>query len=261
VPGPDTLCFVVPSADEADLGKEIVPPGDQGLPPPWTSVIAASAGLPREANLRDDIEQLHDLMRTGRSRLDVRRFASFLGPSQDAGAAFTQARMAAGALLGLYRDSRAVAGVYEALDSLAGAQGYLNAQPDITPGDVLARARRWLPDDLPGGELPDDDAGSDELPAQWIWGLAAAGRAVAVMLRSLARDHGAPDSLRSELSRISRQVAAVRAEVMSALCHATLPEDVPPAGLAAAVADLIDVEVGQAAGLVGDDDVVGGRDR
>jgi patatin-related protein len=225
-----TLCFVVPSADEADLGKEIVPPGDQGLPPPWTSVIAASAGLPREANLRDDVEQLHDLMRTGRSRLDVRRFTSFLGPSPDAEAAFTRARTAAGTLIGLYRESRSVAGVYEALDSMAGGEGYLSAQPDITSGAVLARARRWLPDDLPGAELP----------AQWTWGLAAAARAVAVMLRSLAQDHGAPDSLRSDLSRISRQIAAVRAEVMSALGHAKLPEDVPPAGLAAAVADLID---------------------
>jgi predicted acylesterase/phospholipase RssA len=225
-----TLCFVVPSADETDLGREIVPPGDQGLPPPWTSVIAASAGLPREANLRDDIEQLHDLMRTGRSRLDVRRFASFLGPSAGAGAAFTQARSAAEALLGLYRESRAVAGVYEALDALAGADGYLNAQPGIEPEAVLAGPRRWLPDDLP----------REELPAQWTWGLAAAGRAVTVMLRSLAQDDDAPDALRSHLSRISRQIAAVRSAVMSAFAAAPPREDVPSAGLAAAVADLID---------------------
>jgi predicted acylesterase/phospholipase RssA len=226
-----TLCFVVPSADEADLGREIGPPREVSSSPPWTSVIKSAIGLPREADFRDDVEQLHGLIRGGRSSYDVKRFGGLIASiGKDT---FAEALELAAGALQLYRQSRAAAGVYEIRDAVARPGAYLDPVTDVDPEAVLAASRPWLPDEFPRA-----------LPPQWTWGLAAADRTVAVMLRTLAQDSGVADDVRAALSGLKQKIAAVRVAVINELSSGALPTEGPEAvGAAAALADRIYAEL------------------
>jgi patatin-related protein len=112
-----TLCYVVPSADESDPGRAISDPSltAPGLQPPWTSVTAASFGLPREADLRDDVEQIHEVLRAGRSSYDVSRLGYLLDPAKPdrLKGAITLASNG----FPLYRQARAAAAIYQIRDA------------------------------------------------------------------------------------------------------------------------------------------------
>jgi patatin-related protein len=109
-----TLCYVVPSGNEANLGDDIgsfAPSESRSgpLPLPWTSVVAAGIGLPREADFRDNVEQIHALIRSGRSEYDVTRFLKFLAPGGEP--ELDEAVSLATAAMPLYRQARAAAGI------------------------------------------------------------------------------------------------------------------------------------------------------
>ena len=232
-----TLCYVVPSADESDPGRSIPAPDPapdpasdhEGPQPPWTSVLAAALGLPREADLRDDVEQIHDVLRAGRSNYDVRRLRLLLADRTR----LTQAVGLATAGFGLYREARAAAGVYQIRDATLPPELFVRSPGEVVPDDVLQRRDlRWLPSEFP-----------TTLPSEWTWGLAAAQRVVAVLLRSLAHDRAVGDELRAGLSTVKLQVAAVDRAVHDELATRTLPDDDPVA--AAELADRVfdDLEV------------------
>ena len=226
-----TLCFIVPAAEEAALGREIGQPQAAGAPPPWTSVIKSAIGLPREADFRDDVEQLHELIRSGRSSADVGRFSHLIGSIGDA--SFPGALALAAGAMQLYRQSRAAAGIYEIRDAVARPGAYLDPVSGVDPGAVLARHRLWLPDEFPATLSP-----------SWTWGLAAAERAATVMLRALARDTKVADDVRATLSGISKKIAAVRVAVMARLSRAALPAAGPEAASeAASLADRVYAEL------------------
>ena len=117
-----TLCYVVPSASEGELGRGIAAPtapaapGGSGRPPPWTSVLQSALFLPREADLRDDVEQIHEVIRSGRSSYDAHRFR-LLVASPDG--LLDQGRRLATAGFPLYREARLGTGVYQVLDPTA----------------------------------------------------------------------------------------------------------------------------------------------
>jgi predicted acylesterase/phospholipase RssA len=205
-----TLCYVVPSASEGELGRGIAEPPRTGAgrPPPWTSVLQSALFLPREADLRDDVEQIHEVIRSGRSSYDARRFR-LLVASPDG--LLDQGRRLASAGFPLYREARLGTGVYQVLDATARPERFISSAGEVLPSDVRELPRQWLPDAFPTA-----------LPERWTWGLAAAKRTVAVLLRSLADDDEVPDGLRVELSRVKREVAAVDAAVGQRLAEADL---------------------------------------
>lgn len=222
-----TLCFVVPSAEEADLGREIGVPRAAGPPPPWTSVVTSAIGLRGEVDFRDDIQQLHEEIRAGRSSYDVERFRALIASiGEDS---FAEDIELATRALHLYRESRAAASVYEIWDAVARPYAYLDPVTDVDPEVVLAASRSWLPDEFPRTLSP-----------RWTWGLAAADRAVAVMLRTLAQDAEVADDVRATLSGIKQKIAAVRVAVLNELrAQAPSAADTEFAGAAAALTDRV----------------------
>jgi len=222
-----TLCFVVPSRDEAVLGRDIAPPegggaGDQpSEPPPWTSVAAAAFNFPREANFRDDIDHLHRTIRHGRSSFDVSRFLLLTEniPAAGAGAApeaedlLTEARGICTAVLPLYRQSCTAAAIYQVRDTIVRARphGYIDPVGEIADPGFGNDVHRWRPDTFP--------AAGDPLPTTWKWGADAADRVVRTMLRATtsksARGLHAASSeaglggLRKDLSQRLHQIAAI----------------------------------------------------
>jgi predicted acylesterase/phospholipase RssA len=234
-----TLCYVVPSAAEATLGDDITtPPSKAALPPPWTSVLSAAIGLPSEADFRDDLEQLHDLIRAGRSSYDVRRFRSLIAPGSAPLRAEGVALATGG--FGLYRQARAAAAIYEVRDAVATADpsAYLDPVTDVDPAQVTG-SHPWLPDAFPTA-----------LPTTWTWGLAASGRLVAVLLRSLADRTDAPDELRRSLAEAQAKITAIRAAVQVQWVGATLPLSGPDVVSAtAALADASFATLGVPAAL------------
>jgi predicted acylesterase/phospholipase RssA len=222
-----TLCFVVPSGDEAVLGRDITPPAGGGAgdqlpgPPPWTSVAAAAFGFPREANFRDDIDRLHRTIRHGRSSFDVSRFLLLTdnipaASTQAAPAAedlLTEARRICTAVLPLYRQSCTAAAIYQVRDTIVRSRpnGYIDPVSEITDPGFGNAAHPWLPGTFP--------AAGDPLPTAWKWGADVADRVVRTMLRATtsesARGLRAASSeadlgdLRKDLSKRLHQIAAI----------------------------------------------------
>jgi patatin-related protein len=214
-----TLCFVVPSGDEAVLGRDITPPsvhdGAAGQapepPPPWTSVASAAFSFPREANFRDDIDHLHRTIRDGRSSFDVSRFLQFTGSVSAAGGApaapasgltLAQAREICTAAISLYQQSCAAAAIYQVRDVIVRSRsdGYIDPVSEVTDPGLDPAGHPWLPDAFP--------AAGAALPTAWKWGVDAADRVVRTMLRATRGGSGL-DELREDLSRRLHQIAAI----------------------------------------------------
>ena len=212
-----TVCFVVPSGDEAALGSDITPPIHAGAadqasepPPPWTSVAAAAFSFPREANFRDDIDHLHRTIRGGRSSFDVSRFLQFTGGDSAGGAAaapapgltLAQAREICTAAISLYRQSCAAAAIYQVRDTIVRSRpdGYVNPVSEVTDPGLDPAGHPWLPDTFPAADAT--------LPTTWKWGADAADRVVRTILRA-TRDESGIDELREDLSKRLHQIAAI----------------------------------------------------
>ena len=213
-----TLCFVVPSGDEAVLGRDVRSPvrdsaADQAPepPPPWTSVAAAAFSFPREASFRDDIDHLHRTIRGGRSSFDVSRFLQFTGGVPAAGGAaatpaprlaLAQARDICTAAISLYRQSCAAAAIYQVRDTIVRSRpgGYLDPVSEVTDPGLDPAAHPWLPDTFP--------TANDALPTTWKWGVDAADRVVRTILRASRSEPGL-DELREDLSKRLHQIAAI----------------------------------------------------
>jgi predicted acylesterase/phospholipase RssA len=221
-----TLCYVVPSADEA-LPATDPAQASAGLPPPWTTVITSAFGMPRETDLRDDIEALHDQIRAGRSSFDVDRFSSLIAPG--GGVLFATALSLATKGFPLYRQARGAAALYEVGDAVAAANdhAFLDPVTQVAP-EEYAGDHPWLPAGLP-----------TELPTQWTWGLAATERLVAVLVRSLAQRADVPDTVRATLSQLGQQVRAVRDAVLADCIEraSTVPVPGQPAVSIATITD------------------------
>jgi patatin-related protein len=225
-----TLCFVVPSGDEAVLGREITPPVHGAAagqapepPPPWTSVAGAAFSFPREANFRDDIDNLHRTIRAGRSSFDVSRFLQFTGglpaPGGAAAAAapgltLDQARQICTAAISLYQQSCAAAAIYQVRDIIVRSRsdGYIDPVGEVTDPGLDPADHPWLPDAFP--------AAGAALPATWKWGVGAADRVVRTMLRAISGEPGL-DELRHDLSKRLHQIAAISQAVDDYLGSAT----------------------------------------
>jgi patatin-related protein len=213
-----TLCFVVPSGDEAVLGREITPPVHDAAagpapepPPPWTSVAAAAFSFPREANFRDDIDHLHRTIRGGRSSFDVGRFLQFtrgLSAAGNAAAApapgltLAQAREICTAAISLYQQSCVAAAIYQVRDTIVRSRpdGYVDPVGEVPDPGLDPAGHPWLPDTFP--------AAGAALPATWKWGVDAADRVVRTILRA-TRDESGLDQLRQDLSKRLHQIAAI----------------------------------------------------
>ncbi len=207
-----TLCYVVPSADEAPLGREIGAV-DPAKPPPWTTAMTAAFGLPREADLRDDVEQMHALIRAGRSSVDVERFRLLVG---DPGKFAAAVRLATDGFT-LYQQTRAITAVYEMRDLLAeaSATAYLDPAGRVSPGDVDA-PHPWRPDAFP----------TSAFASEWTWGVTAAARVISMFVRSIARRDNVDDAVRRDLSDIAAKVSALRRALAATL---TTNQDANPA--------------------------------
>jgi patatin-related protein len=213
-----TVCFVVPSGDEAALGHDIRPQAgarkaDQGPepPPPWTSVAAAAFSFPREANFRDDIDHLHRTIRSGRSSFDVSRFLQFTGSDPAGGGAaaaaapgltLAQARGICTAAISLYQQSCAAAAIYQVRDTIVRSRpdGYVDPVRQVTDPSLDPAGHPWLPDTFPTVD--------DALPTTWKWGADAADRVVRTILRATRSEPGL-DELREDLSKRLHQIAAI----------------------------------------------------
>jgi predicted acylesterase/phospholipase RssA len=191
-----TLCYVVPSADEAPLGREIGAV-EEDKPPPWTTAMTAAFGLPREADLRDDVEQMHALIRTGRSSVDVDRFRLLVGAPDK----FKIAVALATGGFKLYQETRAITAVYDMRDLLAAASAtaYLDPASRVQDGDVDG-SHPWKPDAFP----------TSDFPAEWTWGVTAAARVISMFVRSIAVQNNVDDAVRRALSDVAAKAAAVR---------------------------------------------------
>jgi predicted acylesterase/phospholipase RssA len=223
-----TLCFVVPSGDEAVLGRDITSPVHDGAadqapepPPPWTSVAAAAFSFPSEANFRDDIDHLHRTIRGGRSSFDVSRFLQFTGGVSAGGAAapapgltLAQAREICTAAIPLYQQSCAAAAIYQVRDTIVRSRpdGYVDPVSVVTDPGLDPAGHPWLPDTFP--------AAGAALPATWKWGVDAADRVVRTILRATSGESGL-DELREDLSKRLHQIAAIGQAVDEYLVSAT----------------------------------------
>ena len=225
-----TLCFVVPSGDEAALGRDITAPvqaAEVGQPPepppPWTSVAAAAFNFPREANFRDDIDLLHRTIRDGRSSYDVSRFLQFTSSISAAGSGasvsalgltLTQARQTCTAALSLYQQSCAAAAIYQVRDTIVRSRSdsYIDPVSEVTDPGLNPARHQWLPDTFPAADAP--------LPTTWKWGADAADRVVRTMLRATSGESGLGE-LRQDLSKRLRQIAAIGQAIDEYLKSAT----------------------------------------
>ena len=225
-----TLCFVVPSGDEAVLGRDITPPVHDGAadqapepPPPWTSVAAAAFSFPSEANFRDDIDHLHRTIRGGRSSFDVSRFLQFTGAVSAAGGVaaapapgltLAQASEICTAAIPLYQQSCAAAAIYQVRDTIVRSRpdGYVDPVSVVTDPGLDPAGHPWLPDTFP--------AAGAALPATWKWGVDAADRVVRTILRATSGESGL-DELREDLSKRLHQIAAIGQAVDEYLVSAT----------------------------------------
>jgi predicted acylesterase/phospholipase RssA len=245
-----TLCFVVPSGDQGTLGQDITPPAapaagqasqKPSAPPPWTSVAAAAFSFPREADFRDDIEQLHRTIRNGRSSFDVSRFllltkhippappeadgqpattpATAAAPAAPPpNATLSEARTICTAAIPLYQQSAAAAAIYQVWDIIARSSpdGYIEPSrevPDLllNPAELKPVEHPWLPDAFP--------AAGEGLPGRWDWSADAADRVVRTLLRATS-DLAGRDPLRQRLSACLHEIAAINRAVNQHLASA-----------------------------------------
>jgi patatin-related protein len=225
-----TVCFVVPSGEEAVLGSDITPPVQDGAadqaaqpPPPWTSVAGAAFSFPREANFRDDIDHLHRTIRDGRSSFDVSRFLQFTGGASVTGGAaaapapgltLASARETCTAAISLYRQSCAAAAIYQVRDTIVRSRpdGYVDPVGEVADPGLDPAGHPWLPDTFPAADAA--------LPATWKWGVDAADRVVRTILRA-AREESGIDELREDLSKRLHQITAIGQAVDEYLGSAT----------------------------------------
>jgi patatin-related protein len=225
-----TLCFVVPSGEEAALGRDITSPVHDGAagqapepPPPWTSVASAAFSFPREANFRDDIDHLHRTIRDGRSSFDVSRFLQFTAGVSAAGGAsaapapgltLAQACDICTAAIVLYQQSCAAAAIYQVRDTIVRSRpdGYIDPVSDVTDPGLDPAEHPWLPDTFPTANAA--------LPTTWKWGVDAADRVVRTILRATRGESGL-DQLREDLSTRLHQIAAIGQAVNEYLVSAT----------------------------------------
>jgi predicted acylesterase/phospholipase RssA len=226
-----TVCYVVPSGTEAQLGRELPPPklaDGEILSPPWTAVVSAAFGLPREADFRDDMEELDARIRSGRSALNVGRFQALIEPA--AAANLTATVTGADALMPYYRQARAAAAVYEVIDLVNGApdrDGFLNPVQQVDTAPVISAPQAWLPVSMPAA-----------IPQTWDWGLAAAERLLRLLLRTVRLDDLVLDGVRRALDNAVQRVVAVRQAVAAEL-PSSAPQKVPWQPTAVEAATLI----------------------
>ncbi len=199
-----TLCFIAPSADETTPsgGVSASIPRSGTLPPPWTSVVAAALALPGEIDFRDDIEEMHGLIRAHRTTSDIDYFKKLIASP----VALSEGCEAASALLEPYRRSQADALVYCVRDAVAAPEAYVDPFIPVDPSLLVDGPHPWLPEEFPS-----------TMPETWAWGTAAAGRTVSLMLRSLSTDGSVPDELRALLSTAGQRITAIQAALQSEL--------------------------------------------
>ena len=225
-----TLCFVVPSGEEAVLGRDITPPAPDGAasqapepPPPWTSVASAAFSFPSEANFRDDIDHLHRTIRDGRSSFDVSRFLQFTGgvraaegasATPAAGLTLAEARQICTAAISLYQQSCAAAAIYQVRNVIVRSRpdGYIDPVSEVTGPGLDPAEHPWLPDAFPAADAV--------LPTTWTWGVDAADRVVRTILRATSGGSGL-DQLREDLSKRLHQIAAIGQAVNEYLVSTT----------------------------------------
>jgi patatin-related protein len=221
-----TLVYVVPSAEEAELGKEVAHAADpaadgEPVPPPWTSVVLSALNLPRESDFRDDIERLHRTIRFGRASFDVQRFRQMTAVTgvgaltEEALGLVAAARQVSTSVMPLYRQTSRSSALYQVRDLLARSfGGYLEPTVDDTGAPDWPGPRPWLPD-FPAAAGADPAGG-------WQWGVDPTERVLRVMLRSLRESAGA-DTARADLSSAIAHVAAVGRAVDDHLVEALAP--------------------------------------
>jgi predicted acylesterase/phospholipase RssA len=194
------LVYVVPSVDETrERVREAEAPG-------WQRVLGTALMLPREADLRDDVDAIT------RHSHEADRWAS--GPQQlfadmRSGDVVRRAayRRTAATLLENYRLSRTQGGVSDAL--LVWAEQGPDARSSVPRIDP---ARHVSPE----GWVPETEA-DFEPHGEWRWGTAVADRVLRLLLRSCYTRPPAEDTSRAmrEISHELLRVAAIRDAVVN----------------------------------------------
>lgn len=169
------LVYIVPSRGMPAFRPDGA--GGDGRRPPWLKVAAAAAGLPREADLRSDIEEVQRLL--GEADVSARDAQTLFENAVSDGEERNKLRSAADGLLDTYRRGRASAGFWEAqrLTGLAVLTSALRPVEEAPVDRILAAEPRWVDT---AAELVDDVT-----VAGWGWGLGSAERCIRLMARHL----------------------------------------------------------------------------
>jgi predicted acylesterase/phospholipase RssA len=172
------ICYVVPSSGQITPKRQAPSPlPDPDRQPPWTAIVAKTVAFPREADLREDVEQLTALLQQsgedGQALLD--RLLKLNPQPNEQVVVAEQLWSCAQGMFPLYREARAATGVWDALLEASAARkaSYLSPPASLRGAEILPLLPAWVPSEI--------DAPLD----QWTWGLAGADRAVRIMLRSL----------------------------------------------------------------------------
>ncbi len=196
-----TVCFVVPDGPDPDAGAP-ARPGASG-PPPWDGAVGRLLSYPGEGNLRDDLDLVARLIRSGRTSDDLERFGGLVAdPVAQVDGPDGLAPLAKG-LLSLYAQSRASAALLDTVDAVDGgsASGRMDPTRRFDVHGVVADAHDWLPTGLPTVDA--------DLDAPWQWGISAADRLARLMLQSL-RTADVDDASRTALDDVVHRIAALR---------------------------------------------------
>lgn len=167
------LVYVVPSA-----GRPVSePPPEQD--PDWVHVVVAALGLPREADLRSDVEDLQALVDVADAGAQVQALLeAVLDPGRQDGPGAAQVVAAAESLLPLYRDGRRLGGIDEARSLAAAGERTrphrLNG-PIPSTGPAEGPAPAWT---VGAGPV-------DLVAVPWGWGPATAERCARLLARDL----------------------------------------------------------------------------
>ncbi|WP_405957283.1 DUF3376 domain-containing protein [Streptomyces phaeochromogenes] len=162
------LAYVVPSAGA------LTPAADQYSEPRWTHVLGSAIQLPREADLRTDVEAIQSLLgQADGLGVDSREFfATLLSDPDQREQATTTAQL----LLPTYRGGRIIGGIFDARRLVATAS-LAPTQTAQTAEDLGGTVPRWVPEAGAIGLAEDD----------WQWGVAGAERTVRLFVRDLRR--------------------------------------------------------------------------